>query len=271
MEANTLAIGLSACAIGMFGAFVIYSLEHDHVDDQRIKALARTKELREELENAELRKERALTRLAEAKSTALNAREEMSQVKSDLAKTEANVEKGQTELKSLKERLKSARKEKETAIERNRASAVGRVYPEIILSNGRILQDAKLTRFSPEEISFVYRGGRGSFRWSQLPQDFIERFALGIDLTGETIADNSIADNIISEEIITEERIDKTDYKTIDYKTIQRKISYAELRLRHLENAIKAAERKAAPNPMLVNKLQDQKVALEKYIEPISN
>lgn len=64
-------------------------------------------------------------------------------------------------------------------VDRIRQKAIGSEFPEIILTNGKILRNAKLRKIEDDSLSFVHSDGIGKTNLELLPANIIEMFDLG--------------------------------------------------------------------------------------------
>ena len=258
MEARTIGFGVAAAVCGLFGSIVMYSMERDHRESERAKARDRLKELQAELATAEERKTRATTRLDAAKAQVAASSQSAKSLEDQLAATKTELEATKNSLEEVRSRVSESVRQKAIALERNRAAAVGTTYASLPLTNGKVLVNAKLSKLTPQELSFSHSLGRSTVPWSLLPQEIIERFELGTHAEGEVIVD-PIAD----EDVLVPEEPASAGPSPEEIATRAARLDEARLRLAKMDNAIRTAQTKAAPNPQEIQRLLDLKAALE--------
>lgn len=109
--------------------------------------------------------EAARARLAEAtaKKSALLQKKEELEVKS----------------RSLEGEFKYLVKSTAEAVEKARVGGVNLTYPEVKLTDGKILKDAKIRKVEDRQISFIHTDGIGSIPYDLLPDELRTKFDMG--------------------------------------------------------------------------------------------
>lgn len=267
MEARTLGFGVAAGVCGIFTFIVLYSMERDSREGEKAKATVRLNELESELETSDARKQRALSKLEEAK--AADPVRQLENLQKKLAAVKAEILLTEDSLGEAQKRTKTALDERAMALERNRAAAVGTTYPRLQLANGQVLQDAKLTQFTPQELTFTQgRGQVTAVRWSLLPQELIERFELSDKSDGSVILD-PLAKTVREEPPPVVDPVPapvKDGVAEQERATREKRINFARQQLSRVENAIQAMSSKAAPNPAQLQNLRNQRSAMQSQL-----
>jgi hypothetical protein len=267
MEARALGFGVAAGVCGIFTFIVLYSMERDNREGERAKATVRLNELESELETSDARKQRALSKLEEAK--AADPVRQMENLQMKLAAVKAEILFTEDSLGEAQKRTKTALDERAMALERNRAAAVGTTYPRLQLANGQVLQDAKLAQFTPQELTFTQgRGQVTAVRWSLLPQELIERFELSDKSDGSVILD-PLAKTVRGEPMPIVDPVPapvKDGVAEQERATREKRINFARQQLARVENELRVLSSKAAPNPNQLRILSNQRSAMQSQL-----
>lgn len=264
MELRHFVIGISGAAIAGFVFFFMYALERDHLESELVKEKNRLKLILSEQESAEQRKDRVLKRLEELKRKVVESDKLRQANDEEQSIVQKKLENAQTELKKVREQSMVAKFRRTNAIERNRAIAVGSVYPKIVLVNGTELINARLTRFTTTSLSFSHRQGKSEVWWSLLPDNLIEQFDLGRDAIaiGQTIEDD-MAKNTSADIQKVSMRKKGSD---AEINSTNRRIHQTQVQLMQIDNEIESLSKRAAPNPSKIGQLKNQKNSLQQHM-----
>lgn len=85
----------------------------------------------------------------------------------------------QTRFRRLEGEFKYLVQSMRAAAEKVRADSEGMEFSEVKLANGKVLKNAKVKKFEPQELSFLHSDGFLSVAFDLLPADILERFDLG--------------------------------------------------------------------------------------------
>lgn len=134
--------------------------------------------------------------LIEAKSKLSELKETLAVRQIEWAKIEAVAKKAQEattkeapllqELDELKAKYRRAEgdfkymvKSMRAAVDKIRADGVGAEFPEVKLTNGKVLKAAKIKKVEPAQIAFIHADGFTIVQQDMLPDDLRERFDMG--------------------------------------------------------------------------------------------
>ncbi len=85
----------------------------------------------------------------------------------------------QSKYRGLEGDFKYLVKSMRTIVDKARVDGVGASYPEIKLSNGKILKDAKIRKIEESQITFIHADGSGVVTFDLLPDEISGKFDLG--------------------------------------------------------------------------------------------
>lgn len=85
----------------------------------------------------------------------------------------------QNKIKGIESDFSSLIKSTQSTVDKVRADAAGQNHPEIKLSDGRVLRDAKIRKFEGVQVSFIHADGISTVPADLLPEPFRQRFAMG--------------------------------------------------------------------------------------------
>lgn len=100
----------------------------------------------------------------------------------------AKIEELKTQVRRLEGDFKYMVKSMKDAVEKVRATAVGLEFPEVKLTNGKVLKTAKIKKLEPMSISFIHSDGFTIVTYDELPEDIRERFEMGGNGLAEQLA-----------------------------------------------------------------------------------
>lgn len=82
------------------------------------------------------------------------------------------------------------------AVEKARTAAVGQVYPELKLADGKVLKSATVRKVDDRQISFMHADGIGSVPLEMLPEELRNKFDMGTRSLASEVA--TLERNILS-------------------------------------------------------------------------
>lgn len=94
----------------------------------------------------------------------------------------------QTEIRGLESDFKYMVSSIKESVEKVRSTAVGTEFPEVKLSNGKVLKNAKIKKMDLMNISFIHADGFVIATYDELPDDIRERFDMGGNGLAEQLA-----------------------------------------------------------------------------------
>lgn len=264
MEARSIGFGVAAAVCGVFTCIVIYSMERDHRESGKAKAIRELRDLESALESAEGRQERAIRRLEEVKSA--NPPQKVDELQKKMASLTTELQNAKKLLEEKLAQATASKKQKRIVLDQVRAAAVGTIIPQLDLSNGQVLKNAKITNFTPMELRFSYPGGVSTVDWSFLPEEVIERFEMGPDAEYTSVNDPSVKEPETIEPSPAPKRVSEQELAARRVR-----LQYAQAQMDRLNSQINSLNSKAAPNPMALKKLSSQRDSLSQRIFSMQN
>ena len=269
MEARSIGFGVAAAVCGVFASIVIYSMERDHRESERAKAIRELTTLESELESAEGRKKRATSRLEEVKSE--NPPQKTEELQKKMAFLTIELQNAKNLLEEKISQANASKKQKQMVLDQIRSAAVGTVIPQLELSNGQVIKNAKITNFTPMELKISYPGGVSTVDWRFLPEEVIERFEMGPDAEYTSVNDPSVKEQ--KPDILTPSPPQVSPPQVSEQEIAGRKarLQYAQSQMDRLSSQISSLNSKAAPNPMELKRLNAQRNSLQLSISRMQN
>lgn len=257
MEVQKLGLGFAALAIAAFGGFLLYSSEHDGLQNTKRLKLSRIKELRHELEEAEERKIRARQSMETAAKAAQESKDSAVELREKIEDARLQIKEAESSLASLKTRTLVAEERKRAAVDKQRSRALGKIYPSLLLPSGLMLQNAQITGISSTHLAFLHRGGRSNVPWDMLPKEMVEQFDLGNTTNHQSL---SLNENKNGKEIKLD---DPFTTNQADREAIRAQMDELTIQINRKQHAIDAANNRSARNPETLQRLYDEKMKLE--------
>lgn len=138
------------------------------------------------------------SKLAQLKDTLVLRQDEWSKVSALASKAQqaitkeapltAKREELKIHIRRLEGDFKYMVKSVKDAVEKIRAAGVGVEFPEVKLTNGKVLKAAKIKKLEPMNISFIHADGFTIVTYDELPDDIRERFDMGGNGLAEQLA-----------------------------------------------------------------------------------
>ena len=252
MNVHTLALTLIIIGVSCFAGLLSYSLKLDSLETAEVKASKILEDTKISLSAVEERRNQSQKRLDEVKTIAakreqlrLSNQKELDDVQRNIRETRSTIADAQKQFAEVEKQIKDA-------IEKQRVAAVGVSFSRLVLTNDKVLIDAKLTKFSPKELEFTHSAGKTTARWSLLPPDLIERFDMGSDASGDVITDEDSSAEIAklkSDEI--GKTVEKSPMESVEESVNKVRLKNAKRSVANLTRTLRAMEAKSARNPKL--------------------
>jgi hypothetical protein len=252
MNVHTLALTLIIIGVSCFAGLFSYSLKLDALETEEVKASKILEDTKGSLSSAEERRNQSQKRLEEAKK--ISAQREQLRVSNqkEMDDVQRNIRETRSIIADAEKQLSEVEKQTKDAIEKQRVAAVGVTFSRLVLTNDKVLIDAKLTKFSPKELEFTHSAGKTTARWSLLPLDLIERFDMGSDASGEVITDEESSAEIGK---LKTEDSGKTaasaPMESVEQSVNKVRLKNARQSVANLTRTLRAMEAKSARNPKL--------------------
>ena len=252
MNVHTLALTLIIIGVSCFAGLLSYSLKLDSLETAEVKASKILEDTKGSLSSAEERRNQSQKRLEEAKK--ISAQREQLRVSNqkEMDDVQRNIRETRSIIADVKKQIAEVEKQTKDAIEKQRVSAVGVTFSRLVLTNDKVLIDAKLTKLSPKELEFTHSAGKTTARWSLLPPDLIERFDMGSEASGEVITDEDSSAELAklkSQEI--GKTVEKSPMESVEESVNKVRLKNARQSVLNLTRTLRAMEAKSARNPKL--------------------
>lgn len=252
MNVHTLALTLIIIGVSCFAGLFSYSLKLDALETEEVKASKILEDTKGSLSSAEERRNQSQKRLEEAKK--ISAQREQLRVSNqkEMDDVQRNIRETRSIIADTEKQLSEVEKRTKDAIEKQRVAAVGVTFSRLVLTNDKVLIDAKLTKFSPKELEFTHSAGKTTARWSLLPPDLIERFDMGSEASGEVITDEeSSAELGKLKTDDTGKTAASAPMESVEQSVNKLRLKNARQSVANLTRTLRAMEAKSARNPKL--------------------